>query len=97
MKTENAVNPILDPLSDAQVASLEEYLSGSAADSEDGGKQLKDQINAALTEIDERVSSLSRTMLSPEEFRQLVAARQAVQAARLAMDLHRAGNESDTK
>ncbi len=80
-------------LSDAVVACLEDYLPGGVAVDADGGKSMQDRVIATLSDLERRLSEQSRTMAPTEAFRKLVAARQAVQAARLAMQLHHAGNE----
>jgi hypothetical protein len=93
MKPETNETSGAPALSDAIVASLEDYLPGGTAVAEDGGTLLQNQIAAALTQLEERLSNQSRTMLPTEEFRKISAARQAVQAAKLAMQLHQAGNQ----
>lgn len=80
-------------LSDEVVASLEDYLPGGVAADDDGGQSMQDRIIAALASMERRLSDQSRAMVPTEAFKKLVAARQAVQAAKLAMQLHHAGNQ----
>ncbi len=93
MKADSGEKPATLALSDAAVASLEDYLPGGSAAGEDGGKALQDEVIAMLAQLDRRLSTQSRAMTPTEEFRKLVAARQAVQAAKLAMQLHHAGRQ----
>ena len=93
MKTDTGDKQQVPSLGDAQVASLEDYLPGGEAAGSDGGKSLQTRIVAALAQLDQRLSGQSREMIPASDFRQLVAARQAVQAARLAMQLHHAGQQ----
>ena len=93
MRPEANQNPGVPELSDEIVARLEEYLPGGTAVDEDGGTSLQNQIVATLTLLEQRLSKQSRTMMPAEEFQKISAARQAVQAAKLAMQLHHAGNQ----
>jgi chromosome segregation ATPase len=49
-----------------------------------------------LTRLERRLEQQSREMKPSEEYRQLSAARQAVQAAALAMQLYHAGHKDDS-
>ena len=93
MKADSGEKPAALALSDAAVASLEDYLPGGSAAGEDGGEALHGEVTAMLAQLDRRLSAQSRAMTPTEEFRKLVAARQAVQAAKLAMQLHHAGRQ----
>lgn len=93
MKADSGKKPVALPLSDAAVANLEDYLPGGSAAGEDDGKALHDEVTSMLAQLDRRLSAQSRAMTPTEEFRKLVAARAAVQAAKLAMQLHHAGRQ----
>jgi hypothetical protein len=93
MRTEKT-NPESPSLSDAVIASLEDYLPGGVAVAEDGGEMLQNQITAALARLEQGLALQSRTMTPSDAFRKLTAARHAVQAAKLAMQLHNAGREA---
>lgn len=93
MKTLTRDTPEPLELSDAEVASLEDYLPGGRLVADDGGISLQHRIATRLAQLDQRLSDKSREMMPTDEFRKLVAARQAVQAAMLAMQLHHAGNQ----
>ncbi len=80
-------------LSDAAVANLEDHLPGGNAVADDGGQSLQNRITATLSQLEQRLSHQSRAMMPGDEFRKMVAARQAVQAAKLAMQLHQAGHQ----
>lgn len=92
MQAETNKQSGMPALSDEIVARLEDYLPGGTAVAEDGGTLLQNQIVAALAQLEQRLSNQSRTMMPADEFQKISAARQAVQAAKLAMQLHHAGN-----
>ncbi len=91
MRTEKTENPEPPALSDEVVASLEDYLPGGVAVADDGGETLQREITAMLSRLEQGLALQSREMTPSDAFRKLSAARQAVQAAKLAMQLHHAG------
>lgn len=81
-------------LDDDMVANLEHYLSpGENTDPEQ--KTLLDQIIKTLDQLQDRLVVESREMRPSDEFEQINAARQAVQAAALAMQLYSAGRQNN--
>ncbi len=92
MKPETNLSSAAPELSDDIVARLEDYLPGGSAVGEDGGVILQNQIITTLAQLEQRLANQSRTMMPADEFQKVSAARQAAQAAKLAMQLHHAGN-----
>ncbi len=86
-KTEPSDAVVLD---DAMVASLEDYLPGGEKAAGDGSR-LQQQILEVLQRLDQRLSQKRNQMLQSDDYQKLVAARQAVQGAQLAMELHETG------
>ena len=82
-------------VTDDMVADLAHYLDGSK-DSEKNTESLSKTIDDMLTRLERRLEQQSREMKPSEEYRQLSAARQAVQAAALAMQLYHAGHKDDS-
>ena len=82
-------------VTDDMVADLAHYLDGSK-DSEKNAESLSKTIDDMLTRLERRLEQQSREMKPSEEYRQLSAARQAVQAAALAMQLYHAGHKDDS-
>jgi hypothetical protein len=79
-------------LDDDMVANLEHYLS--LAESPDlKTNPLLDQIMEALENLEARLLVQAREMRPNEEYQQISAATQAVQAAALAMQLYSAGRQ----
>ena len=77
-------------LDDDMVANLDHYLSlGQNTDPKQ--KPLLDQIMKTLDQLQARLVIESRKMRPSDEHQQIIAARQAVQAATLAMQLYSAG------
>ncbi len=77
-------------LDDDMVANLDHYLSlGQNTDPKQ--KPLLDQIMKTLDQLQARLVIESRKMRPSDEHQQISAARQAVQAATLAMQLYSAG------
>ncbi len=80
------------PLTDAMVASLEEYLpGGSHAGNAAESSMLEVQIRKALTRLEERLAASSRQLQSPGQFKALAAAREAVQSGQSTLQLLEAG------
>ncbi len=82
-------------VTDDMVADLAHYLDGSK-DSEKNAESLPKRIDDMLARLERRLEQQSREMKPSEEYRQLSAARQAVQAAALAMQLYHAGHKDDS-
>ena len=82
-------------VTDDMVADLAHYLDGSK-DAEKNAESLPKTIDDMLTRLERRLEQQSREMKPSEEYRQLSAARQAVQAAALAMQLYHAGHKDDS-
>jgi chromosome segregation ATPase len=82
-------------VTDDMVADLAHYLDGNK-DSEKNAESLSKTIDDMLTRLERRLEQQSREMKPSEEYRQLSAARQAVQAAALAMQLYHAGHKDDS-
>ncbi len=91
MSSEKTEHPEMPALSDDVVASLEDYLPGGVAVADDGGETLQREITAMLSRLEQGLALQRREMTPSDAFRKLSAARQAVQAAKLAMQLHHAG------
>lgn len=80
-------------LDDDMVANLENYLS--LAESPDlKTSPLLDQITEALVQLEARLMVQAREMRPSEEYQQISAASQAVQAAALALQLYSAGRQN---
>ena len=80
-------------LDDDMVANLEHYLK-LAGHPDRKTKPLLDQIMETLEQLEARLLIQSRAMQPSDEYRQISAARQAVQAAIVAMQLFSAGNQN---
>jgi hypothetical protein len=79
-------------LTDDMVATLEAFLPGeNSADLE--ARALNGMIADTLDLLERRLAISSRTPQSPEQFKALSAARQAVQGGVLAWQLHQAGKQ----
>ena len=86
-------NPYL--LTDDMVATREEFLpGGSSAGTE--AMALKGWIADTLVRLERKLAISSRAPQSPEQFKALSAARQAVQGGVLAWQLHEAGKTTPT-
>jgi chromosome segregation ATPase len=81
-------------VTDDMVADLAHYLDGSK-DSEKNAESLPKRIDDTLARLERRLEQQGREMKPSEQHRQLSAARQAVQAAALAMQLYHAGRQDD--
>ena len=84
----------LPELTDDMVATLEEFLPGGGL-AGTRGDALNAAITAALTNMEQRLATRSRTPQSPEQFEALSAARRAVQGGELALQLHQAGGSTN--
>ena len=80
-------------LDDDMVANLENYLSISDI-TDPKQKPLLDQIMKTLDQLQARLVIEGRKMQPSDEHQQINAARQAVQAAALAMQLYSAGRQN---
>jgi hypothetical protein len=80
-------------LDDDMVANLEHYLSDSD-NTDSKQKPLLDQIMKTLDQLQARLVIEGRKMQPSDEYEQINAARQAVQAATLAMQLYSAGRQN---
>jgi hypothetical protein len=80
-------------LDDDMVANLEHYLSISD-NTDPKQKPLLDQIMKTLDQLQARLVIEGRKMQPSDEYEQINAARQAVQAATLAMQLYSAGRQN---
>ncbi len=82
-------------VSDDMIADLARYLNENDGP-EKNAKSLHKTIDETLSQLELRLEQQSREMKPSEEYRQLSAARQAVQAAALAMQLYHAGHKDDS-
>lgn len=90
MRTRESYAPPL--LTDAMVASLEDYLpGGSHADSAEESAKLEAQIRRSLKRLEERLAASSRHLQSPEQFKALAAASEAAQGGQSTLQLLEAG------
>lgn len=80
-------------LTDDMVANLEHYLSQSE-NTESKQTPLLDQIMKALDQLQARLAIEGRELRLSDEHEKITAARQAVQAAALAMQLYSAGRQT---
>ncbi len=93
MKTSQQSQADYIQLDDDMVANLEHYLSLSE-NTDPKQKSLLDQIMKKLDQLQARLVIEGREMRPSDEYEQINAARQAVQAAALAMQLYSAGRLS---
>ncbi len=90
MRTPKSCSP--PPLTDAMVASLEDYLPGGACVGNAAeSTALEAQIRNALLQLEERLAASRRQLQSPGQFKALAAASEAVQSGQSILQLLDAG------